>query len=322
MSKKKQSRAPIPPSNFLLPPLLVCSSFFTSFLPPPFLYPTHALLLFWFHPLLRCLIGGWKDLGRRYRQWMNTLMCFCLPTLYQCLHVYMWVCGCERIYAHVHICIHTHTHTQMQTYIHRYMYTYMHAYINTHIHTHTHTHTYIYLHLHMHQRTLVEQPARVSSSFGCCHRNFGLKFFSLSLSLSPWRARCLLITKSPAAPCDYRYPVCVLYYIPYVGLNGVQFCDCSCCCVYCDYEFWNPCFQRFWSRSCICIQLAIFVLFGGHRGLSLWIIIVSFCYLLLYFWGGLVGWGRGNLTMSVYVTCLSLVPRQFRSLECQLDLGV
>ena len=43
--------------------------------------------------------------------------------------------------------------------------------------------------------------------------------------------------------------ICVLCYIPYVGLNGVQLCDRSSSCVYCDCELCNSCFQRFWSKS-------------------------------------------------------------------------
>ena len=41
-----------------------------------------------------------------------------------------------------------------------------------------------------------------------------------------WFDGCLLITKRPKAPSHYRYLIWVLCYIPYVGLNGVQFCDC------------------------------------------------------------------------------------------------
>jgi len=43
----------------------------------------------------------------------------------------------------------------------------------------------------------------------------------------------------------------ILCYIPYVGLSGVQFCDCSCSCKYCDFEFWISCSQHFWRRSCL-----------------------------------------------------------------------
>jgi len=45
---------------------------------------------------------------------------------------------------------------------------------------------------------------------------------------SRWCDRCLLITKRPKTPSYYRYLIWVLSYIPYMGLNGVQFCDCSC----------------------------------------------------------------------------------------------
>jgi len=65
-----------------------------------------------------------------------------------------------------------------------------------------------------------------------------------------WCDRCLLITKRPKAPSHYRYLIWVLCYILYMGLNGVQFCDCSCSCVYCDVEFLKFVFSTLRSRRC------------------------------------------------------------------------
>jgi len=64
--------------------------------------------------------------------------------------------------------------------------------------------------------------------------------------IGEWCDRCLLITKRPKAP----YLIWVLCYIPYMGLNGVRFCDCSCSCVYCDFEFLKFVFSTLRSRSC------------------------------------------------------------------------
>ena len=76
--------------------------------------------------------------------------------------------------------------------------------------------------------------------------------------------RCLLITESPDVPGHYRYIIWDLYYIPYVGLNGVQFCNCSCSYVYCDFEFMNFVFSTLQSRSCF--QLTISFVLGGREG--------------------------------------------------------
>ena len=65
-----------------------------------------------------------------------------------------------------------------------------------------------------------------------------------------WCDRCLLITKRPKAPSHCRYLIWVLCYISYVGLNGVQFCDCSSSCVYCDFELLRFVFSTLRSRSC------------------------------------------------------------------------
>jgi len=61
-----------------------------------------------------------------------------------------------------------------------------------------------------------------------------------------------------------RYLIWVLCYIPYVGLNGVRFCDCSCSCVYCDSEFVKFVFSTLRSRSCF--QLTISFVIGGREG--------------------------------------------------------
>ena len=57
-------------------------------------------------------------------------------------------------------------------------------------------------------------------------------------------------TESPKTPGHYWYLIWVLCYIPYVGLNGVQFCDCSCSCVYCNSEFSKFVFSTLRSGSC------------------------------------------------------------------------
>ena len=72
----------------------------------------------------------------------------------------------------------------------------------------------------------------------------------------------------------YRYLIWVLDYIPQMGLNGVQFCDCSCSCVYCDFEFLKFVFSTLRSRSCF--QLTISFLLEGREGLLLLIDIISF----------------------------------------------
>jgi len=67
---------------------------------------------------------------------------------------------------------------------------------------------------------------------------------------------CVLISKSPAAPCHFRYLIRVLYCIPYVGLIGVHFLAICRVSVYTAISsFLGSYFQRSWSRSCI--QLAI-----------------------------------------------------------------
>jgi len=70
----------------------------------------------------------------------------------------------------------------------------------------------------------------------------------------------LLITESPKTPGHCSYLIWVHCYIPYAGLNGVQFCDCSCSCVYCDSEFVNFVFSTLRSRNCF--QLFPFYLGG------------------------------------------------------------
>jgi len=85
-----------------------------------------------------------------------------------------------------------------------------------------------------------------------------------------WCVRCLLITKSPHAPCHFRYLIWVDCYIPYVGLNGVQSGDYLCSilrlfmllCILRLWIFWSPCFQHFWNRSCMQLSISV-LLFRG-----------------------------------------------------------
>ena len=60
---------------------------------------------------------------------------------------------------------------------------------------------------------------------------------SVSLPLSWWCERCLLITESPKTPGHYRYLIWVFVYIPYTGLAEFSLAIFSCSCVYCDFEF-------------------------------------------------------------------------------------
>ena len=51
--------------------------------------------------------------------------------------------------------------------------------------------------------------------------------------------------RNPGALYHFSYLCWVIYYIPYAGLNGVQFDDCTICCVYCDCEFKVSIFNAF-----------------------------------------------------------------------------
>jgi len=98
--------------------------------------------------------------------------------------------------------------------------------------------------------------------------------FGLLWGSDAWCERCLLITESPTTPGHNSHLIWVLCYIPYVGLNGVQFCNCACSCVYCDSEFVK--FVSSTLRSSSCFQPTISFLLRGRKGSLLWIDIVSF----------------------------------------------
>jgi len=65
----------------------------------------------------------------------------------------------------------------------------------------------------------------LSNIFERVMNNFGI--------VKRWCERCLLITESPKTPGHYRCPRLQ----PLYGIGGVQFCDFSCSCVYCDFDF-------------------------------------------------------------------------------------
>ena len=123
------------------------------------------------------------------------------------------------------------------------------------LHTHLHAHTHIDTHSQDAEMACQAIPSQVCcgvrcSVFGQCMTHV-------------WCVRCLLITKSPHAPCHFRYLIWVICYTPYVGLNGVQFGDYLWCCVYCDCEcFEVRVFNTFWSRSCMQLSISV-VLFRG-----------------------------------------------------------
>jgi len=131
------------------------------------------------------------------------------------------------------------------------------------LHTHWHAHTHIDTLSPDAEMACQAIPAQVCcgvrcSVFGQCMTHI-------------WCVRCLLITKSPHAPCHFRYLIWVICYTRYVGLNGVQFGDYLCCCVYCNCEcFEVRVFNTFWSRSCMQLSISV-LLFEGHRGLLSWI---------------------------------------------------
>ena len=87
--------------------------------------------------------------------------------------------------------------------------------------------------------------------------------------------RCLLITESPKTPSHYKYLMGPRLH-PLYGIGSVQFCDFSCSCVYCDFEFLKFVFSTLQSRSCW--QLTNFCLLRGFEGSLLWIDILCFCY--------------------------------------------
>ena len=74
-----------------------------------------------------------------------------------------------------------------------------------------------------------------------------MQFTACSVS---WCGRCSLITKRPKAPSHYRYLNLGPGLHPLYGIYGVQFCDYSCSCVYCDFEFLKFVFSTLQSRSC------------------------------------------------------------------------
>ena len=81
-------------------------------------------------------------------------------------------------------------------------------------------------------------------------------------------------------PVTVGTQVSVFYYIPYVGLNGVQFCDCSCSCVYFDCEFGEFVFSTLRSRSCFTFnQLFPFNLGGVMANCYEWTSYVFFLFL-------------------------------------------
>jgi len=65
-----------------------------------------------------------------------------------------------------------------------------------------------------------------------------------------WCGRCLLITKRPKAPIHYRYLNLGPRLHSLYGIGSVQFCDYSCSCVYCDFEFLKFVLSTLRSRSC------------------------------------------------------------------------
>jgi len=64
-------------------------------------------------------------------------------------------------------------------------------------------------------------------------------------------------------------------------LNGVQFCDCSCSCVYCDFEFLKFVFSTLRSRSCFINSTNYFLSTWGAYGALLWISIPSNVYVYI-----------------------------------------
>ena len=107
-----------------------------------------------------------------------------------------------------------------------------------------------------HRERVVESVALTTHGSHIQRFNWDLVDACVSTKWSSWTwprqlccDRCLLITKRPKAPSHYRYLIWVLCYIPYMGLNGVQFCDWSCSCVYCDFEFLKFVFSTLRSRS-------------------------------------------------------------------------
>ena len=59
-----------------------------------------------------------------------------------------------------------------------------------------------------------------------------------------------------------------------MGLNGVQFCDCSGSCVYCDLNFWSSYSPRF-GVEVVLNSTNCFLSTWGAYGALLWIIIPS-----------------------------------------------
>ena len=142
-------------------------------------------------------------------------------------------------YTYIFIVIH---HVLVHMFVHTYMSMYMFSHLSIYI-THKH-HVYIRIDLRL--------LSRCSMMFCFCSllHHDSMIFLPHATPESAWCDRCLLITKRPKAPSHYNYLIRVLFYIPYMGLNGVQFCDCSCSCVYCDFEFLKFVFSTLRSRSC------------------------------------------------------------------------
>jgi len=65
-----------------------------------------------------------------------------------------------------------------------------------------------------------------------------------------------------------------------MGLNGVQFCDCSCSCAYCDFEFLRFVFSTLRSRSCF--QTG--ALLTGTKKSCIWILVLYVLILVPHIW--------------------------------------
>ena len=129
----------------------------------------------------------------------------------------------------ISVCMHMHTHAHAHTH------TYTH--IRTNIPTHTHTHTYTHKRTHAHKQT-----DRHTNAHAYTHDMNAGKTHS-----------CFVHRNRRITPTHPSTPTSILTHTllhPLYGIGGVQFCDYSCSCVYCDFEFSKFVFSTLRSRSC------------------------------------------------------------------------
>ena len=139
---------------------------------------------------------------------------------------------------------------------------------------------YMSFNIKRHIYTSVISWCTLTTSLSHAQTNTQLTLITRKCTQITWCERFLLITKSPATSCHYRY---LKFGSSATSLMWDWMVFSFAIILVAVYtaiaDFFDPYFQRFWSRSCV--QLAIFFLLEGHCGSSLWIIIKSFLNLLV-----------------------------------------